>query len=177
MLPLVKILWAWDRERKQRREKGHFWVAMLPTCLSLSLWLSFHLPLLILFFLLSFNLTFPLHLLTVSFTQRHTQTLSLSRSKDACRTPRWFTYTPAIIWEMCVCAWPRVCVRRGEYERKTAIIHLEEIISHRNQSYCLLKPHTHTFTQSFICPANVKWVYHHVRLSFFTAAVFSSSWV
>ncbi len=98
MLPLVKILWAWERERKQRREKGNFWVAMLPT----SLWLSLHIPQLLLFFLLSFNLTFPLHLLTVSFTQKHTQTLSLSQCKDACRTPRWFTCTPAIICEMCV---------------------------------------------------------------------------
>lgn len=55
----------------------------------------------------------------------------------------------------CVCLTESVC-KKGECERKTAIIRLEEIISHRNQSYCLLKPHTHTFTQSFICPANVK---------------------
>ncbi len=73
MLPLVKILWVWKREKEkewERREKGHFWVAMLPTYL----WLSLHYPQVLLFFLLSFNLTFPLHLLF----HTHSNSLSLS---------------------------------------------------------------------------------------------------
>lgn len=162
MLPLVKILWAWERE-------DHFWVAMLPT----SFWLSFHLSINSFFSSSCLSSSpFPF-IFSLSPSHRHTQ-LSLSPGVRM-RVGRWGDLRALLpLSARCVCLTESVC-KKGERERKTAIIHLEEIISHRNQSYCLLKPHTHTFTQSFICPANAKWVYHRARLSFFTAAVFFCS--
>lgn len=119
MLPLVKILWAWDRERKQRREKGHFWVAMLPTCLSLSLsdYLSISLYSFFSFSCLSTS-PFPF-IFSLSLSHKDTLKLSLSPGVRMRVGHRGDLRALLPLSVRCVCLTESVCKKGGVWKENS----------------------------------------------------------
>lgn len=118
-----------ERERSERKRVFELLCYNIPVSVSLPLSLSFSVINCPTFTSLS-SLRFPQLFLSAVFhphlflSSSHclfhtkTSTLSLSVCRDACRTQRWFTCSPAIISEVCVCVWLGACVRRGSVKGK-----------------------------------------------------------